>query len=136
MSAAATAGAGAAAKNDEVVRHFVIPVPGSDESIVVASNELPADSAEVVEVLRSVSAPVSCWLDLLGAYWRQAAALPPSVSDKEDGPRAQYEKLLRAALSMGEWSLPVLVPRIAPLSALLYPIAAAVADPAVRSNAS
>ncbi len=80
--------AGAGGGGGGVGRRFLIPVQGEDP-IEVTSADLPADSDELSEVLLTVSAPVHVWVEFLGEYYRQ-------------GRLAEFEKLLRKALSMRE----------------------------------
>lgn len=75
--------------SSSTVRTYVIPVPG-DQNIVVTSNDLPANSDELSEVLIAVNAPLNLWMDFLNEYYRQTKLV-------------EYEKLLRKALSLRKY---------------------------------
>ncbi len=85
----AAPGVAAAGAPPPAPRIYTIAVAGQ-EPIVVPSNELPADSDELSEVLAAVAAPIGAWLDFLTEYYRQ-------------GRLGEYEKLLRKALNMRKW---------------------------------
>jgi hypothetical protein len=87
-SSSASSSAPAAGAAGAPPKVYVIPVPGEDP-IVLPSNELPADSNELSEVLLAVSAPLGTWVELLNEYYRQ-------------GKVAEYEKLLRKTLNNSE----------------------------------
>ncbi len=77
------------------VRTYIIPVPG-DQNIVVTSNDLPANSDELSEVLIAVVAPLNLWLDFLNEYYRQNKF-------------TEYEKLLRKALTLRKYLAIIIV---------------------------
>ena len=68
-------------------RVIVIPTGEGAENVVIPAADLPADVNEIIEVLTSVSAPMTLWLEVLIEYWRQ-------------GKVSQFDELLRKVLPL------------------------------------
>ena len=73
----------------EPIRTYIIPVPG-DQNIIVTSNDLPANSDELSDVLTTVNASLGSWTDFLYEYYRQNKLV-------------EFEKLLRKTLNLRKY---------------------------------
>jgi hypothetical protein len=70
-------------------RLYSIPTPDG-ETVDVSSDELPDSAGEIVEVLRTVGAPLRYYLDFGAEYYRQ-------------GRLQQFEALAAAGIAVGTW---------------------------------
>jgi len=56
---------------DDAPRDLVIPIAHSTMGVAVSLDGLPADEAEVLQVLQAEQAPLGLWLDFARAYLQQ-----------------------------------------------------------------